>query len=129
MIVTPADLRRDFPEFADAAKYPEPMVQFWLNLAVLSLPELRWGDWWAIGQELFAAHQLVVAANNIKVAGRGNTPGVVSGPVASKSVDKVSVSYDAGAVALTDGGFWNLTTYGIQFLQMARMVGAGGVQL
>lgn len=42
---------------------------------------------------------------------------------------KVQSANDTGAVALQDGGFFNLTTYGIQFLQLARMVGTGGIQL
>ena len=75
------------------------------------------------------AHNLALAAGNQLAAMVGGAPGQIKGPVTSKSVDKVSVGYDSGAVALQDGGFFNLTTYGIQFLQLARMVGTGGIQL
>lgn len=121
--------RNDFPEFADTTKYPDAVVSLWLSVGVLSLPVDRWDTLYNIGLELFTAHHLVIASKNTGAAGAGGALGSVQGPVASKSVDKVSVSYDAGAVSLTDGGFWNMTAYGIQFLQMARMIGAGGIQL
>lgn len=124
-----AQLRADFPEFADTAKYPDSAVNLWLNLGAKLLPEDRWCDLLDLGLELFAAHNLAIAADNQLAASVGGAPGQVKGPTTSKSVDKVSVGYDSGAVALTDGGFYNLKTYGIRLLQLARMVGTGGIQL
>ena len=121
--------RQDFPEFADTTKYPDSSVNLWLTLAGKTLAEDRWCDYLDIGTELFVAHNLALAAVNQLFASVGGAPGQIKGPVTSKSVDKVSVGYDSGAVALQDGGFFNLTTYGIQFLQYARMVGTGGIQL
>lgn len=121
--------RQDFPEFADTTKYPDSAVNLWLALASKTLAEDRWCDYLDIGTELFVAHNLALAAGNQLAASTGGAPGQIKGPVTSKSVDKVSVGYDSGAVALQDGGFFNLTTYGIQFLQYARMVGTGGIQL
>lgn len=120
--------RTDFPEFTDATMYPDGSVTFWLNVASISLPEARWGAWWSLGQELFVAHHLVLAARAVNDASLGITPGEVDGPATAKSVDKVSVSKDASAVTLEDGGFWNMTRYGIQLLQFARMCGTGGMQ-
>lgn len=120
--------RTDFPEFTDATTYPDSSVNFWLNVASISLPECRWGAWWGLGQELFTAHHLVLAAQAVDDASLGITPGGVDGPATAKAVDKVSVSMDASAVTLEDGGFWNMTRYGIQLLQFARMVGTGGIQ-
>jgi hypothetical protein len=128
MTVTATQLRQDFPEFSDTTVYPDSAVNLWLGVAAVSLPEDRWGAWWVLGQELFAAHHLVLAAQASQDAADGSTPGEVTGPTTAKAVDKVSVGYDAGAVTLTDGGFWNMTRYGVQFLQFARMVGAGGIQ-
>lgn len=122
-------LRQDFPEFADAGKYADSAIDMWLGIAGITLPEDRWGAWWVLGQELFACHHLALAALSAEDAADGNVPGEVTGPATAKAVDKVSVSYDAGSVALDDGGFWNMTRYGIQFLQFARMIGAGGYQL
>ncbi|MDG9784645.1 DUF4054 domain-containing protein [Metapseudomonas otitidis] len=121
--------RQDFPEFADATKYPDSAVNFWLSIAIKTLPEDRWCDYLNMGLELFVAHNLTLAAQNQAVASVGGAPGQVKGPLSSKAVDKVSAGYDSGAVTLADGGFFNLTTYGIQFLQLARMVGSGGIQL
>jgi hypothetical protein len=124
-----ATFRQDFPEFADATAYPDAEVGFFLSLAEQLLPECRWGTIWPYAVALFTAHQLTVARRNQQTASAGGAPGGVSGPTTAKAVDKVSVSYDAAAVTLEDGGFWNMSTYGIQFLQWARMFGAGGIQL
>jgi hypothetical protein len=124
-----ATFRQDFPEFADTAVYSDGTVNFWLGVASISLPEDRWGAWWSLGQELFTAHHIVLAAQSADDVSLGITPGEVDGPATAKAVDKVSVSKDVASVTLTDGGFWNMTRYGIQFLQFARMIGAGGIQL
>ncbi|WP_427183534.1 DUF4054 domain-containing protein [Bordetella bronchialis] len=124
-----AKFRQDFPEFADETAYPDAEVTFFSGLAEQLLPECRWGTVWTYAVELFTAHQLVVARRNQQTAGAGGAPGAVSGPTTAKAVDKVSVSYDAAAVTLEDGGFWNMSSYGIQLLQLARMFGAGGIQL
>jgi hypothetical protein len=53
----------------------------------------------------------------------------VAGPIASKSVGGVSISYDVGAVTIENAGHWNGSQYGIQFYQLAMIVGAGVTQL
>ena len=124
-----AKFRQDFPEFADTTKYPDPAVNLWLGLASTTLPADRWCDYLDIGMELFTAHNLALAAGNQATAAVGGAPWQVKGPMTSKAVDKVSGGYDSGAATLDDGGFFNLTTYGIQFLQLSRMIGSGGIQL
>ncbi|GAA5786134.1 DUF4054 domain-containing protein [Chitiniphilus shinanonensis] len=121
--------RTGFPEFASTSIYPTATIDFWLGLGEKMLPPDRWCDLLDHGLELFTAHHLALGASNQRAAAVGGVPGQVKGPATSKSVDKVSAGFDSGAVTLTDGGFWNLTTYGIEFLQLARMVGAGGIQL
>ena len=44
-------------------------------------------------------------------------------------MDKVTNSYDTKSVSLTDAGFWNMSMYGVQLMQLARLVGAGPIQL
>lgn len=119
--------RMQNPEFGDEAAYPDEMVRLWLGVMVKMLPADRWGDLLDIGLSLGTAHHLVIAARNQAAASRA--PGAVTGIQTSKSVDTVSVSYDVGAVTHESAGFWNMTSYGIQFLNLARMAGAGGVQL
>lgn len=124
-----ATFRQDFPEFSDQLIYPDSQVDFYLRVAEKLLPECRWGEMLPYAIELFVAHHLAIGRQNDLASSVGAIPGAVKGPTTSKAVDKVSVGYDAGSVALEDGGFWNLTTYGIRFLQLARLFGAGGVQL
>lgn len=61
-------------------------------------------------------------------AGGVNSNGA-AGVVSSKSVDKVSVSYDVSGVINPDAGFWNSTAYGREFYWWWSMFGAGGRQL
>jgi len=127
--MTPADFRTIFPEFTDPAKYTDASIEFWMGIAASLVNPDRWGVLTDQGIALVTAHHLVLAQRDQATAGVGGAPGEVKGPTASKSVDKVSVSYDTGAVALSDAGFWNLTTYGVRFMTIARAMGAGGMQL
>lgn len=124
MTVDAAKFRTDFPELSDTAKYPESVITFWLGVGVNLLPADRWDTLIDTGLELFTAHHVVIAAREA-----GGTPGAVTGPHSAEAVDKVSYSTDTQAVTLTDGAFWNMTSYGIQFLQLARMIGSGGIQV
>ena len=89
----------------------------------------RWGDTLDYGLGLFVAHHLAIASRDEKAAAAGATPGATPGVVTSKSVDKVSVSYDGGLGTYEGAGFWNQTNYGVRFFQLARMIGAGGYQI
>lgn len=125
-----AAFRQDMPEFADTTKYPDAWITMFLNLADVQLGSKRWDssiiDY---ATELFVAHHLVMREQQATTANAGGTPGSVQGPTTSKSVDSVSVSYDTQSTVLEQAGHWNNTTYGVQFLQLARMVGAGPKQL
>lgn len=126
MSVTPASFRTHFPEFT-VAKYPDTVVQFWIDLAVKMLVVSRWDTVLDQGIELYVAHNLAVGSA-VSASG-GSTVGGGGGPVSSKTVDKVSVTYDVSSVAIEDGGDWNATSYGRRFLQLSRMIGAGAIQL
>ena len=123
MTITAVQFRLDFPEFADVVKYTPAMVEFWLRLAAVRLSEKRWVDMLDFGTELFVAHNLVVATRNLKTAG------AQMAPISSKTVDKVSVSYDTSAITDANAGYWSSTGYGQQFWQLLQMAGAGGVQI
>lgn len=130
MTVTPASFREHFPEFADIAIYPDATVSYWLGIGARMLRPDRWVDLIDHGLELFAAHHIALARQAVQASSFGGTPGANTGVVTSEAVDKVSVSYDAGSTTLDEGaGHWNATTYGVQFLQLARMAGSGGWQL
>jgi Protein of unknown function (DUF4054) len=127
--MTPATFRQQFPEFACTTTYPDSQVTFWAGLAGSLLNPERWADLLDHGTALFVAHHLATGQRDQEIAAAGGTPGTISGPQSAKSVDKVSASYDTSAVTLENGGFWNMSSYGIRLLQLARYAGAGGVQL
>ena len=129
MTIDAAQFRKDFTEFNSIAAYPDSGVTFWLGVAYLMLRPERWCTLLDTGAELFAAHNLALEAQAVKTAKAGGVPGIQTGAVSSKTVDRVGISYDAQAGLELDGGHWNLTIYGTRFLNMARMAGSGGVQL
>ena len=126
---TPSDFRQQFPEFRDPEVYSDPILDFWSGIASSLLNADRWGALLDYGISLFIAHHLVLGQRDVQADEVGGLPGIVNGPQTAKSVDKVAASYDTSAVSLTDAGFWNSSMYGIRFLQMARLMGAGGLQL
>jgi hypothetical protein len=129
MSLTPTQFRTDFPEFANTAIYPDSMVQAWLTVAASLVNATRWAELANIGMELVTAHHLVLGARDQNSAAVGGVPGLMTGPTSAKSVDKVSTSYDTGAASLDGAGFWSLSSYGIRYLTLARMFGAGGLQI
>ncbi|GLQ96471.1 DUF4054 domain-containing protein [Dyella mobilis] len=125
----PTQFVTDFPEFANSTMYPTTVIAFQIGIATQLLNAQRWGSMLNYGIELYVAHNLVLAAQAAEDSALGNTPGEMTGPTSAKSVDKVSVSFDTAAAQLADAGYMSLTRYGIQFLQLSRMIGAGGIQL
>lgn len=125
MAITVAQFRIDYPEFADVTKYPDSQVTYYLTLAYQMLNSSRWMSQLDLGAELFVAHNVQLEARAQIEANNGGIPGTTTGPIASKSVDKVSVSFDVGSGIEPDAGHWNLTIYGTRFIKLARMKGAG----
>ncbi len=119
--------RAAFPAFADSNVYPQLSVQFWLDLSAKLMDAGRWGNLLDTGAYLFSAHNLSLEMLSTRDGGRGAQPGAIQGPQTAGSVDKVSWSRDASGAMLPDAGHWNLTTYGLRYLQLVRIVGAGGV--
>jgi len=125
--VTAAEFRAAFPAFADPALYPNPELEFWIGLAYKLMDPFRWGDIIAYGAQLFVAHNLALSFNDL--GGQGQAPGAVTGAVTSASVDKVSYSRDPGSAMDPQNGHWNLTTFGLRYIRLVRMIGAGPVQI
>ena len=122
-----ATFRAVFPEFGDAAKYPDAQVQYYLDFSVQSLRPEAWRNLLERGTGLFVAHYLAMSA----ISRAGTVPGRGQlGIVASKSVGPASISYDNSAIsAQADAGHWALTSYGLMYWELMRMVGTGGWQL
>jgi len=82
-----------------------------------------------VGLELFTAHMLTLNKQAIDAAGAGGTPGQSVGPITSKSIGPVSVSFDVQAGIMEGASFWNLSTYGTRFYFFADIMGAGPSQI
>ena len=124
-----AAFRADFPEFVDAVRFPSSAIIFWSDLGEQLISADRFGGMYTKATELFTAHNIVLAAGNVTASTSGGLPGSSSGPVSSKSVGSVSVSYDTSSVMLPNAGHWNQTTYGRQYIQLVRLLGVGCYQL
>lgn len=124
-----SDFRRDFPQFSDDTKYPDAVIEFRLNLADMLIDGSAMGNMFPYLAELFVAHYMVLNAADTAAGAMGGASGATSGVVASKSVDKVSVSYDNSATLNADAGFWNFSRYGAEFWQLLMLFGYGGIQL
>jgi hypothetical protein len=129
MTVTVASFREAFPEFKNEGTYPDAEVAFWMQLGLLLLNAARWGSLLDFGHQLFMAHNLSLQFNANLAARTGQNPGFVIGAVTSGSVDKVSYSRDPGQAMDPKNGHWNLSTYGIRYIRLVRMVGAGPMQV
>jgi hypothetical protein len=124
-----AEFRQAFPEFGDTAKYPDSMLSFWGEVAEQQVVERRWRRMTRQGQSLYVAHEITLAAQNYNAGNVGGIPGGTGGPINSKTVGSVTAAYDTQQTAEKDAGYWNLTTYGKQFIHLARIFGSGPVQL
>ena len=128
--VTIAQFRIDFPEFADSKQYPDSAITYWLAVATLLLnpcripPEII-----ILAAELYIAHNILLEAMDTQTALAGGWPGVNKGVVNSETPGEVTVSYDTAPSVEPDAGHWNLTRYGTRFIRLARMAGAGPVQV
>lgn len=128
-MINEAQFRATYPEFTDPTRFTGAAIGVQIAFAGLRLTSDRWADLLDMGAGLFVAHHMALSDRARASAAAGGSPGTVTGIVSSKSVDKVSVSYDVSSISLTDAGHWGMTIYGIQFLQLSRMVGSGGIQL
>jgi len=122
-----AEFIEAFPEFADESAYGT--MRFWADVADKRLNVNRWGELLQQGIYLFVAHNIALSRQAQDAADRDSGVTQSTGLIASKSVGGVSVSYDTNASLLRDAGNFNMTRYGRDFLQLARIVGIGGMQL
>lgn len=125
MTVSVASFRADYPEFNDSVRYPVSQITYYLNLAAQLMSVSRWGTLFDVGTELFIAHNISIEARTQEEAKSGAIPGMSTGPVSSKSVDKVSIGYSTGDAIHAGAAHWNLTVYGTRYVTLMRQVGMG----
>ena len=117
-----------FSFFNNPQYYPPAIVETYLKLALNFVPADRWGETWAYGVSLVCAHLLTIyrmSMNDIAKGGSGNVVGVVTS-VSAIGVSK-GINVDIGSIE--NGGFWNTTQFGRQYLTFVRLFGFGVKQL
>ncbi len=140
-MITPTIFRQNFNAFADPGIFDDNSINLYLGIAGNLINDARWGgnadevldvngDIVTMGTLdygicLMTAHHLVLMARDNVTARSGGLPGTVEGIRNSKAVDKVSVGYDSEGVMIKGGDFYNMTQYGIRFLHLAKLMGAG----
>lgn len=127
--VTLADFRAARDAFADSVVFPDDVVNFYLPIALGAVSAERWGDAYTAGVCLVIAHYATIAAVDAQATEAGGVGGLRAGPIASESGDKVSVSFATTAVTDPNAGDWNATTWGRQYWQLAKLYGAGPLQV
>ena len=128
--ITAAELRADFPAFADASTYPDSAIDFWLGIATAALPHWCGCTMYRLGLELYAAHNLILDAQATAQTAAGGIAAGQLGAVANKSVGPASIGYDnqIGSVG-ADAGPWDATVWGRRFYYLARQFGMGPIQV
>lgn len=124
-----AVFRNQFPEFSDKVKYPAPMITLWSTFASAQVNQNAWGTQYTLGVSLYTAHELVMASQNVAASNVDGTPGQQGGIAQTKTIGSVTVGYDAATSNEKDAAYWNLSTYGKQFIRLCRIFGAGAIQL
>lgn len=127
-----ADFRAAMPAFT-AEIIPDAALQAYVDMATAVVKEARWHSLWKEGMRLFIAHFVTLYLGG---PDEGATPqqirnaGKIQGNMTQKHVGNVSLAYDAGSTATSDLTGWaayKLTTYGVQFATLAKLVGKGGM--
>jgi hypothetical protein len=121
--------RSAFPEFTDTTKYSSASLEFWAVIAESQVRQCVWQDLYTQGVMLYVAHEITLAAQNQLAAQVGGSPGQQGGIANSKTVGSVSVGYDSQSNVEKDAGYWNLTNYGKQYINLSRILGVGSIQL
>lgn len=118
--------RNAFGQFADTTKYPYARLDALASLGYLQFLIDPWGTTQDYAVQLFVAHMLYMQG---PTGASGAASGGSSGAVQSKSVDKVSVSYDVAAGTYEGAGWYNLSPYGVDLYRLIRIYGAGPRQI
>lgn len=120
MAVSRDDLVAVFPEFGDAAMYPDAAVTFWLDQSGIALTEAVFGRQLDLATMLYVAHNLVLSRTGATGGGIGSLA-----PATSKSVGGASKSMDPSLVLSEGAGIWNGSLYGVRFYNLVRALATG----
>ena len=91
----------------------------------MMLPACNWGVALDLGAQLYAAHNLVLEGLANAEAANGAPPQMAVGPIITKTVGEVTLTYDTASGVNVEDTHWNMTTYGTRFITFAPQFGAG----
>ena len=118
MSITATEFKVRFPEFASET---DARVDIMIARAELRVHAGVWDTWYDEGLYYLSAHFLARANVAAQAASGGGV--TAAGPLASKSVGDVSISFTNAAPADMGEGYLNSTSYGAEFWSMAITVG------
>lgn len=131
----PAYTSEDFREAMPGFGYDvisDKALDAYIELAHAVCKEARWHGLWREGMRLLIAHYVTLYLSAPEFGATREeiiTGGRAKGIVTSKAVGAVNLSQDASQITgdLTGWGAYKLTTYGVQYATLARMVGKGAM--
>lgn len=122
-MITPADFKMQFPEFA---AIDDARVQFWINKSATYIGPNEWGTFYNDGVAYWVAHQIAFGAQN---AANQAADLSEAGAIMLKAGDTAIQFSDKVALAKLTGDSYLNTEYGQYFLQLRRTIGFGMVAL
>lgn len=115
-----------------AALVPLAAVQVYLNLAYASLMSSRWREAWPLAMGLYIAHFMTLFLQTDgtvqTTAGQAVQNGLQQGIRVSQGADGLNMATKPLA-GLDTWAAWNLTSYGVSLITMAKCCGAGATYI
>lgn len=114
MSIDPASFKTRFPEFACQS---DARIQVFIDDSIVILNETFWADKYDLGLSYLTAHFLVIGEKSEAGSITSN------GPISSKSVDGVSITYAVPTAADMSEAYYSYTTYGQRYLALRKTLG------
>lgn len=122
-----AQFRLDFPQFSDETKYTDSMCTFWSELAEENLSvDVFPPKTYKSLVELYTAHHIVLQYADVFTSNIGGLPIGQAGAITGKDQGTVNYTFDGASAAIQNGGEFNVTEYGRQYLQLRNIYAKGG---
>lgn len=125
-----AQFRLDFPQFDDDTKYTDEMCAMWSELAEsLHSREVFPEPAYTRLIELYTAHNISIQYKDIFTSMVGGIPTGDAGAMTVKDQGTVAYTFDGANAAIPNGGQYNVTDYGRQYLQLRNIYAKGCIQI
>jgi hypothetical protein len=120
-----AAFRAQFPQFADAAKYPDDSLSGYFAMAT---SYVNANDGYSLnGDRLQLALYLMTAHLLVTFGLAAATGGTNVGVITASTIDGVSITRQVPQTQSAWAAFLSPTTYGAQLLALLRIAGVGGL--